>query len=246
MNENYMNHDENDNEDEIELEVSLEDLDELVNAVATDHPIEDIEFDNIKYAELVSFQEAFPVENRTEDNVESKKLENIAKNQYDSHVKEDQDALKSVIMAEFNLTEEMAKALSTEIRSKALQLQNHQNSSPAMSLPEVAPELYDGRPINEETGKRETPIKFYERVWKEYADAGVLFQDSLRKLDSKLVDAIHSYCQRNSLAASDHLPPPKSKRIDALISSMENYNSEEKLKAAVALKRRRERELHKK
>ncbi|MBN8648978.1 MAG: hypothetical protein J0L55_13580 [Caulobacterales bacterium] len=135
---------------------------------------------------------------------------------YPKEVKTDQDALKSVIMAEFNLTEEMAKALSTELRSKALQLQNSQNSSPAMSLPEVAPELYYDRPIDKETGKRETPIRFYERVWKNYADLGVLYLDELNRLDSKLSPAIRIYCSRYGLKAKDYLPNPASDRTSKL------------------------------
>lgn len=175
-----------------------------------------------------------PITKIVKDGYESKKLEKTERKQYYEYVETDQDALKSVIMAEFNLTEEMAKALSTDVRTKALQLKNSQNSSPAISLPEVAPELYDDRPIDVDTGKRETPIQFYERVWKKYADGGVLFQDSLRKLDSKLVDAIHSYCQRNSLTPSEHLPPPKARRTELYASG----NNKEAIKAQIALLKR--------
>ena len=188
-----------------------------------------------------------PITKIVKDGLQPKKLEKTERKQYYEYVETDQDVLKNVIMAEFNLTEEMAKALSSEVRSKAEWLKNSQNSSPAISLPEVAPELYDNRPVDEKTGKRETPIRFYERVWKNYADSGLIFQDDFKNKfgESKLIPAIRSYCQRENLNANNYLPPPLSKKTELKEKGFITLDENERLKAAVALKRRMERKLHK-
>ncbi len=47
--------------------------------------------------------------------------------------------------------------------------------------------------------------------------AGILYQDDIKRFgDDKLVQAVRSYCQKQSLSASEHLPPPRSARIDNL------------------------------
>jgi hypothetical protein len=74
-----------------------------------------------------------------------------------------------------------------------------------ISLPKVAPELYQDRK------RPESPIAFYDRVWRQYESAG-LYQDVLRRYDVKLIPAIHTYCSRHRLNAKDHLPPPRQER----------------------------------
>jgi hypothetical protein len=82
-----------------------------------------------------------------------------------------------------------------------------------MALPSVAPELYQNRE------RPESPIAYYNRVWRRYAKAGVLYQDQLRKLDPKLIPAIHTYCSKHDLDPSKHLPPPRHERTKKLAAS---------------------------
>lgn len=80
------------------------------------------------------------------------------------------------------------------------------NSSASAVLPDVAPELYQNR------ARPESPIAYFDRVWRKYSDAGVLYQDQLRKLDPKLIPAIHTYCSKRDIDPKEHLPPPRHER----------------------------------
>lgn len=84
------------------------------------------------------------------------------------------------------------------------------SSESDIALPAVAPELYENRI------RPESPIDYYDRVWRKYADAGVLYQDQLRKLDPKLIPAVHTYCSKRELDAKLHLPPPRHERTKQL------------------------------
>lgn len=99
-----------------------------------------------------------------------------------------------------------------------------------IALPNVAPELFQNRT------RPESPIAYYDRVWRGYAEAGVLFQDQLRKLDPKLIPAIHTHCSRHQLDPKDHLPPPRHERTKRLaasgdVSAIANLHNAERLRA---------------
>jgi len=82
-----------------------------------------------------------------------------------------------------------------------------------IKLPLNATEIYAER-----SDKSENPISFLRRVWGEYMDAGILFQDDLKKLgDSKIVQAVRSYCAAHDLCATDILPPPRRARIERVL-----------------------------
>lgn len=100
----------------------------------------------------------------------------------------------------------------------------------AVAPPDVAPELYENRK------RPESPIEYYDRVWRKYADAGALYQDQLRKLDPKLIPAIHTHCSRHQLDPKDHLPPPRHERTKRLaasgdVSAIANLHNAERLRA---------------
>jgi hypothetical protein len=83
--------------------------------------------------------------------------------------------------------------------------------SEAMKLPEQWP-LYAER-----ENRRQTPLEFYDQHWRKYADGNVLYQEQGRKMDPKLVPAIHTYCSRTpGYKASDFLPPPRHERTNRL------------------------------
>ena len=87
---------------------------------------------------------------------------------------------------------------------------------PAIVLPSAAPEVWAER----DRSKGETPIEFLDRVWKPWIEAGVLYQDDIKRLgDDKLVRAIRSYCQKHpEHRASDVLPPPRQARLDRALA----------------------------
>ena len=100
----------------------------------------------------------------------------------------------------------------------------------AVATPDVAPERYENRK------RPESPIEYYDRVWRKYADAGALYQDQLRKLDPKLIPAIHTHCSRHQLDPKDHLPPPRHERTKRLaasgdVSAIANLHNAERLRA---------------
>ena len=111
-----------------------------------------------------------------------------------------------------------------------------------LNLPETAPELYETR--NKTLG--ETPVDFIKRIWGPYIEAGILFQDDLRRLDPKLIAAVTSYCQRmgkkagndpNAFDARGFLPPPRQQRTDKLATQVDD----EAYRAMRALEQRRYR-----
>ena len=85
-------------------------------------------------------------------------------------------------------------------------------------LPEKAPILYaDWKKLPE--NKWKTSLDCMDEVWGEYIKAGRLYQDDLKwknGLDPALMKACSDYVWRNSLSRDELLPPPKSKRIDAV------------------------------
>lgn len=87
--------------------------------------------------------------------------------------------------------------------------------SKQLKLPKQAPEIYKYR-----VDRKETPISFLKRVWGQYLDAGILYQDNLggrNGLDRSLIAAINNYCNHHKIDRSQVIPPPKSARIDKIL-----------------------------
>lgn len=74
--------------------------------------------------------------------------------------------------------------------------------APDAGLPTTAPELYDER-----ADRSENPVAFMNRVWGPWLPG--LYQDTLRKLDPKLIPAIKSFCQKRKIDAKSVLPRAK-------------------------------------
>lgn len=83
----------------------------------------------------------------------------------------------------------------------------------SVKLPDEAPAKWENA---DERLPEETPIAFLRRVWGSYLDAGVLYQDDIKRLgDAKLIPAIRSYCQNHpEWKAAEVLPPPRQARTD--------------------------------
>jgi hypothetical protein len=91
-------------------------------------------------------------------------------------------------------------------------------------LPERAPALWGNR---EDRLPGENPIEFLRRVWGRYLDAGVLYQDQLtHRGETKLVHAIHGHCHRHGLTPKEHLPPPKTARMDRALAEADPLSLE--------------------
>lgn len=119
------------------------------------------------------------------------------------------------VFAEANLTDAECRRLLGDVLKDRKAAKGNDG---ILKLPDAAPELYENRQ------KPESPIAFYERVWRAYDQAGLLFQSDLRRLDSKLIPAIHTYCSRNGLEAREHLPPPQVERTRKLAKAGDRYS----------------------
>ena len=185
---------------EIDIENSIEEPDDLVEVVTdAPHPIsESIDSHDIKHAELVSYQQAFPIKIGTKDTIEPKKLEKIDKIQHDGYVEPVRSTQESVFKIKHNLTDEAAKAFSLRI-NVALQYAANLEILP---LPSEAPEKFISIKEN-----GENPIEFINRVWGEYIKAGVLFKDQLNELDKNLLPAIRTFCKNNKIQNPDQFMP---------------------------------------
>ena len=99
-----------------------------------------------------------------------------------------------------------------------------------LTLPEVAPELYN--PFNTE----EDAIQFLRRVWWKYLDAGILYQDDLRSskkgkdggLDPRLMSAIARYCKDKEIPTNS-IVSKKSDRTDREIEGRDVKSLSHKL-----------------
>lgn len=68
-----------------------------------------------------------------------------------------------------------------------------------LTLPKRAPDTYGALSGCD-------PITFLKAVWGPYIEAGLLRQSDLRRLDKRLYDAFHSYCQQKKISPSSILP----------------------------------------
>ena len=87
-----------------------------------------------------------------------------------------------------------------------------------LALPERAPEIWAER----DRSRGETPIEFLNRVWGRWMEAGVLYQNDIKRLgDPTLVKTIRTYCHRQGVDASTVLPPPQSARLERALAQAE-------------------------
>ena len=114
-----------------------------------------------------------------------------------------------------------------------------------LQLPEVPPELYADRQVVQlESGNfgKEDAITFLRRVWGEYLDARVLYQDQLQKLDEKLLQGIKNQCKIKKMKTAD-IVPPKRARTDKMLSELGDNGTD--IKRLVWAKDQRSREKRK-
>lgn len=82
-------------------------------------------------------------------------------------------------------------------------------NSPSLAVPSLRWKNRDDRLPNE------TPIEFLQRVWSEWLDADMLYQDRLTHFgEDRLVRAVRDFCRRKKRDPNLYLPPAKSVRND--------------------------------
>lgn len=145
-----------------------------------------------------------------------------------------EEQLKSALRANGvapNLVKPMATAvlklvqLSGTNRSGLQSTLNYIGRQPSCSLPAEAPEYFRNRPIDPETGKRETIVKFLERVWMHpWIEERVLTRTALRRLDLPAATALNNFLHapKERWEPKNELPehivvPTKSEVNDALL-----------------------------
>lgn len=90
-------------------------------------------------------------------------------------------------------------------------------------LPDKIHETWSER----EKNSKETPIEFFNRVWGKYVNAGILYQDDIKRLgDDKLVKAIRNYCAHHNLDPVGVLPPPRRERTNRLFAEAADGSAE--------------------
>ena len=127
------------------------------------------------------------------------------------------DKIKNIIVTDLGGSVEKASILAPQW-AKAL------NSSPetALTLPDRASEIYAEREVRPELGRKENPIEFLQRVWGRYMNAGVLYQDDIKRLgDPDLVKAVRGRCRDTGESPREVLPPPGSDRTAKLAAPLD-------------------------
>lgn len=124
------------------------------------------------------------------------------------------EVLKSVLKNTFNLDFKTAELISSKV-AVAAKIEKLRSE---LEWPPAKIEFYQDREPLPETGRKETAIEFYNRVWKTYADAWLISQEILKNKfgEDKLVPALRSQCQREKLEFSSHSPPSQNKLNDSL------------------------------
>lgn len=115
--------------------------------------------------------------------------------------------------------------LSGSNRSGLQSALNYVARQPSCSLPSEAPEYFRNRPIDPETGKRETIVRFLERVWQNpWIEERVLTRTALRKLDLPAATALNNFLHapKERWESKNELPdnivvPTKSEVNDTLL-----------------------------
>lgn len=86
-----------------------------------------------------------------------------------------------------------------------------------LALPSKAPAVWQ-----KDRRAGETSIDFLRRVWGPWIRGEALHQDDIKRLgDSRLVQAVRSYCHRHDLEAGEILPPPKKEKLERALAAMD-------------------------
>jgi len=115
--------------------------------------------------------------------------------------------------------------LSANNRSGLQSCLSYISGQPSSALPAEPPEYFRNRPIDPATGKRETIVKFLERVWyKPWIAERLLTRTELRRLDLPAATALNNFLHapKERWEAKNELPPhlvvpTKSEVNDALL-----------------------------
>ena len=115
--------------------------------------------------------------------------------------------------------------LSANNRSGLQSCLSYINNQPSSALPAEPPEYFRNRPIDSATGKRETIVKFLERVWyKPWIAERLLTRTELRRLDLPAATALNNFLHapKERWEPKNELPPhlvvpTKSEVNDALL-----------------------------
>lgn len=110
------------------------------------------------------------------------------------------------------------------------------NRAAQLTLPPRAPAIWSNKADRLEG---ETAVQFLRRVWGRYMDAGILYQDDIKRLgDSRLVATIRTYCHSRGEDAAAALPPPRKVRLERALAQVEPGSP-----AAILLKERMQHRL---
>jgi hypothetical protein len=178
----------------------------------------------------------------------NKYLTDSSENLYYDQMSSDYDSVISQLAEESGLSAEFSATLSASSRrilfdlfkeaakiidgSRSHDIQKMRAAS--ISLPDVAPELYTFR-----KNRKENPLEFFERVWKIYRDAGILFRADLVRLDSSLCFGMYSYCKRHGIDPTTVIPPTTLRRTEAEVVQALARTAEDEVSAALTLAMRR-------
>jgi hypothetical protein len=93
------------------------------------------------------------------------------------------------------------------------------NRAAKLTLPPRAPGVWSRREDREEG---ENVVQFLRRVWGRYMDAGILYQDDIKRLgDPKLMASVRTYCHQHGLDPASVLPPPQRVRLERALAQVE-------------------------
>lgn len=178
----------------------------------------------------------------------NKYLTDSSENLYYDQMSSDFDSVISKIAEESGLSAELSANLSVSARrilsdlfketakiidgSRSHDIQKTKAAS--ISLPDTAPELYTFR-----KNRKENPLEFFERVWKSYRDAGILFRADLVRLDSSLCFGMYSYCKRHGIDPATVIPPTTLRRTEAEVVQGLARTADDEVSAALTLAMRR-------
>lgn len=137
-------------------------------------------------------------------------------NSVEKWVDDNQTIIKDTLRKLYGLNEGAAHQLSLDLHIKATRLSSLAEFSASAKDQKLIdeferqvenPPLYRAR-----DHRREKPTEFYDRVWRRFADAGLIYQDELRRIDEQLLNRIRHYCAVNNLRARSFMPPPRQER----------------------------------
>lgn len=137
-------------------------------------------------------------------------------NSVEQWVPDNQKIIKDKLRELYGLTSKAAHALSLDVHLKAVRLSSlaeFSDNAKGQNLIGEFERLTKNPPLyRERTNYHEKPTEFYERVWKRFADAGLIYQDELRRIDEQLLNRVRHYCAVNDLRARSFMPPPRQER----------------------------------